>query len=57
MAFYCVTFTKTAPTKRQGAEVIYWLSASCSFFALIRALSAFPVPAVCLPVKCCQCSA
>ena len=25
MAFYCVTFTKTAPIKRQGAEVIYWL--------------------------------
>ena len=23
MAFYCVTFTTTAPTKRQGAEVIY----------------------------------
>ena len=56
MAFYCVTFTKTAPTKRQGAEVIYWLSASCSFFALIRALSAFPAPAASLSVKYCLCS-
>ena len=41
MAFYCVTFTKAAPIKRQGAEVIYWLPRPVLFYSIIVEKSSY----------------